>query len=89
VICAVMTGSTANQNALGELVGMIGSRGSVKSIPLTVREMYRPVVEQLRVLDPRAARTRMVSFACVAIRRLCAAKAEPRYGKRLLRRRHP
>jgi len=67
-----MNGSTASQNALGELVGMMGCWGRVKSIPLTVREMYLPVVEHLRLLDPRAAWTRMVSFACVAIRRLCA-----------------
>lgn len=34
-----MSGRTASQKALGELVGMIGSRGSVKSMPLTVRDM--------------------------------------------------
>lgn len=62
MIWAVMIGSTASQNALGELVGMMGSRGSVKSIPLVVRLMYFPVVEQERVDDPRAERTRMVSF---------------------------
>ena len=56
--------STDVQKALAELVGWIGCLGMVSLIALVGRLTYRPDVEMVMLLDPRAEPTRTVSLAC-------------------------